>query len=139
MSSTKTSRIQTLDLRFINLREISCMTLGDGLAKIKDLTVSKHYILRSQLKAILRYHVKDHQEWLFNLEIHHPYFYFSSNQILSPSRVTSKYFNITLEELYYQIPYNEKHDIVCGQGSYTIECKDHFQTGGNYNCSIKLM
>ena len=139
MSSTKTSRIQTLDLRFINLRGISCMTLGDGLAKIKDLTVSKHYILRSQLKAILRYHVKDHQEWLFNLEIHHPYFYFSSNQILSPSQITSKYFDITLEELYFQIPYNTKHDIVCGQCSYSIECKDHLHTRGDYSCSIKLM
>ena len=62
---------------------------GDGLVKIKNLTVSKHYLLRSQLKAILRYHVEDHQEWLFNLEIDHPYFYFSPNQILLSSKVTS--------------------------------------------------
>ena len=38
----KTSRIQTLDLRFVSLREISCVTVGDGLGKIKNLTFSKH-------------------------------------------------------------------------------------------------
>ena len=134
-----TTRIQNLDLRFVNLRKIPSIILRDGLGKIKDLTVSKHYILRSQLEAILMYHVEIHQEWLFNLENEYPYFYHSSNQILQPSQVTSKYFDITLKELYVQIPHNAKHDIICGQCNYTIECKDHLHRRWDYSCSIKLM
>ena len=124
----QTIDIQSLDLSFVNLRGVSSLLLAQGLTKIKQLTLSKGCILRSQFKTILRYHLEAHQEWLFNLEVDHPYFHFSS-----PDTVTSKYFDLLMKELYYLIPHNEENDVLYGQAIYTIECK-----GSNQNCQIIL-
>ena len=134
-----TTRIQ-LDLSYANLKQIPSAILKEGLGRIRDITITKHSILKTQVEALIDYHMQRHQECKFNLENRYPHFYFSSDQLMQPhNQVISKYLDITLDELYVQIPYNSKHNIICSQYIHKIECRNPLNKQDDQACFIGLV
>ena len=135
-----TTRIQKMDLSYVNLRQIPSTILKEGLGMIRNITITKHSILKTQVEALIDYHIQKHQECKFNLENRYPHFYFSSDQLMQPqNQVISKYLDITLDELYGLIPYNSKHNIICSQYLHKIECRNPLKAQDDQACFIDLV